>query len=153
MHIHMGACPGNIVKQINKSQSNLCIMPLFGGFPGGISGKEATYQGRRHKRCRFGPWVRKIPWRRKWQSTPVFLPRESHGPRSLQGCSPQGRKESDKTEATSQPHLYLKKGKEKEEVSVAIVYGILANPMHNPSIHYDTLLTYTTKKEQRGLAS
>ena len=33
------------------------------------------------KRLRFGPWVRKIPWSRKWQPSPVFLPRESHGPR------------------------------------------------------------------------
>ena len=44
------------------------------------------------------PWVGKIPWRRKWQSTPVFLPGESHGWRSLVGYSPQGRKESDTTE-------------------------------------------------------
>ena len=34
------------------------------------------------------PWVRKIPWRRAWQSTPVFLPGEFHGQRSLAGCSP-----------------------------------------------------------------
>ena len=42
------------------------------------------------KRCRFkfNPWVRKIPWRRKWQPTPVFLPGESHGQRSLGGYSP-----------------------------------------------------------------
>ena len=45
----------------------------------------------------FDPWVRKIPWRRKWQPTPVFLPGESHGQRSLAGCSPWGRKESDTT--------------------------------------------------------
>ncbi|KAB0353411.1 hypothetical protein FD755_023886 [Muntiacus reevesi] len=32
---------------------------------------------------RFDPWVRKIPWRRKWQPTPVFMPRELHGQRSL----------------------------------------------------------------------
>ena len=43
----------------------------------------------------FDPWVRKIPWRRKWQPTPVFLPGESHGGRSLVGCSPWGCKESD----------------------------------------------------------
>ena len=43
-------------------------------------------------------WVRKIPWRRKWQPTPVILPGESHGRRSLVGCSPQGRKELDTTE-------------------------------------------------------
>ena len=33
----------------------------------------------------FDPWVRKIPWRRAWQPTPVFLPGESHGQRSLAG--------------------------------------------------------------------
>ena len=43
----------------------------------------------------FGPWAGKIPWRRKWQSTLVFLPGESHGQRSLAGCSPWGHKEWD----------------------------------------------------------
>ena len=43
---------------------------------------------RSHKRQRFNPWVRKIPWRRKEQHTPVFLPRESNGQRSLVGYSP-----------------------------------------------------------------
>ena len=46
----------------------------------------------------FDPWVGKIPWRRKWQPTPVFLPGESHGQRSLVGYSPQGLKELDTTE-------------------------------------------------------
>ena len=50
------------------------------------------------RRPRFDPWVGKIPWRRKWQSTPVFVPGESHGQRSLAGCSPWGRKELDTTE-------------------------------------------------------
>ena len=44
------------------------------------------------------PWVGKIPWRRKWQPTPVFLPGESHGRRSQVGYSPWGCKESDMTE-------------------------------------------------------
>ena len=44
------------------------------------------------------PWVQKIPWIRKWQPMPVFLPRESHGWRSLEGYSPLGGKESDMTE-------------------------------------------------------
>ena len=44
------------------------------------------------------PWVGKILWRRKWQPTPVFLPGESDGQRSLVGYSPQGRKELDTTE-------------------------------------------------------
>ena len=38
--------------------------------------------------CGFDPWVRKIPWRRAWQPTPVFLPEEPHGQRSLAGYSP-----------------------------------------------------------------
>ena len=48
----------------------------------------------------FDPWVGKIPWGRKWQPTPVFLPGESHGQRSLVGSSPSGHKESDMTEVT-----------------------------------------------------
>ena len=70
------------------------------GFPGSTSGKEPTCQCRRCKRCGFNPWLRKIPWRRVWQPTPVFLPGESHGQRSLAGYSPLGCKESDTTEAT-----------------------------------------------------
>ena len=53
------------------------------GAAGGASGKEPTCQCRRHKRRWFDPWVRKIPWRRAWQPTPVFLPGESLGQRSL----------------------------------------------------------------------
>ena len=47
--------------------------------------------------CRFDPWVGNIPWRRTRQPTPVFLPAESHGQRSLAGYSPYGRKESNAT--------------------------------------------------------
>ena len=46
------------------------------------------------------PWVGKIPWRRKWQPTPVFLPGESQGRGSLVGCRLWGRTESDTTEVT-----------------------------------------------------
>ena len=46
----------------------------------------------------FDPWVRKIPWGRKWQTTPVFLPGKFHGQQSLTGYSPWGHKESDTTE-------------------------------------------------------
>ena len=49
------------------------------GFLSGTSGKQPAYQCRGHKRCGFDPWVRKIPWRRAWQPTPVFLPGEPHG--------------------------------------------------------------------------
>ena len=60
------------------------------GLPWWLSGKESACQCRRHKRCGFNPWARKIPWRRKWQPTPVFLPEKSHGQRSLVGYSPWG---------------------------------------------------------------
>ena len=52
------------------------------------------------KRRGFDPWVRKIPWRRKWQPTPVFLSGESHGQKKLAGSSPESRKGSDMTEYT-----------------------------------------------------
>ena len=57
------------------------------GLPWWLSGKEPTCQCRRG---RFNPWVRKIPWSRQWQPTPVFLPGRSHGQRSLTGYSPWG---------------------------------------------------------------
>ena len=49
---------------------------------------------------RFDPWVGKIPWRRAWKPTPVFLPGESQGQGSLVSYSPKGRKELDTTETT-----------------------------------------------------
>ena len=48
------------------------------------TGEESACQ---HRKCGFDPWVEKIPWRRKWQPAPVFLPRKSHGQRSLAGYS------------------------------------------------------------------
>ena len=65
------------------------------GFPGGTRGKEHACQCRRLKRPGFYPWVRKIPWQRAWQPTPVFLPGGTHRQKSLVGYSPQGRKELD----------------------------------------------------------
>ena len=59
-------------------------------------GKESTYNARD---------VRKIPWRRAWQPTTVFLSGESHGQRSLAGYSPWGQKESDTTEVAEQAHM------------------------------------------------
>ena len=54
-----------------------------------LSGKECAC---RYRRCRFNPWVGKIPWRRKWQPTAVFLPGIFHRQRSLAGYSPWGHK-------------------------------------------------------------
>ena len=57
---------------------------------------------------RFDPWVRKIPWRRAWPPTPVFLSGESHGQRSLAGYRPWGRRESDRTEVTTHASTPIK---------------------------------------------
>ena len=64
-----------------------------------LSGRESTCPWRRHG---FDPWVRKIPWRRKWQPTPVFLPVESHGRRSLAGYSSKDHKKVEHNLATKQ---------------------------------------------------
>ena len=75
------------------------------GLPRWLSDKESACQCRRH---RFDPW--KIPWRRKRQPTPVFLPGKFHGQRSLVDCSPWGCKESDTSEhtPTPMPSLFLR---------------------------------------------
>ena len=63
------------------SSKFLCRLPWW------LSGKEPTFLCRRQ---RFDPWVGKMPWRRKWQPTPVFLPGKCHGQRGLAGYSPRG---------------------------------------------------------------
>ena len=63
-----------------------------------LSGKESTCQCRICERRGFYSLVGKIPWRRKWQPIPLFLPEKSFGQRSLMGYTPWGRKESDMTE-------------------------------------------------------
>ena len=71
----------------------------------GLAGELTTPPGpqeqrqRGCKRCGFDPWVRKIPWKRAWQPTPVFLSGEFHGQRSLAGYSPYT-EESDAVEVT-----------------------------------------------------
>ena len=60
------------------------------------------------------PWVRKIPWSRKWQPTPVFLPGKSHGQRSLEGCRPWGCEEWDMTENSTE-EMEEKEREEKKE--------------------------------------
>ena len=62
---------------------------------------ESACQCTRHKRHGFDPWVRKIPWRRKWHPTPVFLPGKFLGQRSLAGNSPWDCKELDMTKQSA----------------------------------------------------
>ena len=69
-----------------------------GEIPGPHKGKELTCQGRRCKGLLVHPWVGKIPWRWKWQPTPVFLPGGSHGQEGPGGLQSMGLQESDTTE-------------------------------------------------------
>ena len=85
------------------------------GIPGGTVGKNLP--ARRHKRRGFHPWVRKIPWRRKWQPTPVFLPGKLHGQRNLAGHSPWGYRVKDErthahthTRTHTHTHRRIKQG-------------------------------------------
>ena len=79
-----GAPPFQSLVQFNST--NIYRVPTHAGLPWWLSGKESTCQCRRHV---LDPWVGRIPWRRKWLPTPVFLPGKSHGQRSLAGYSPQ----------------------------------------------------------------
>ena len=78
-----------------ESVVELRLSECLPGFPWWLSDKEFACWCRR---CRFYPWVGKIPWRRKWQPTPVFLPGKRYGQKSLVGCSSWGYKELDWTE-------------------------------------------------------
>ena len=113
------------------------------GFRRWLSGKESACQC---KRCGFNPWSRKIPWRRTWQPTPVFLPGKSHGQRSLAGYSPWTRKEWDtalwlnnnvgqwKIEIlmgnpeTVWPHLIFPKIKSMSTYQASLVAQLVKNP-------------------------
>ena len=81
-----------MVSKINFEAKRIFILKM--------SRQRICLQYRRHRRCGFDPWVWKIPWRRKWQPTPVFLPGKSHE-RSLVGYSPKDLKELDGSEQQS----------------------------------------------------
>ena len=106
MLLHTSNCPAVQCKRHfdmdwkNQSFVQLALLQcwLYYGvwsFPGGSDSESVCLQC---GRPRFDPWVVKIPWRRKWQPTPVLLPGKFHGWRSLVGYSPRGRKQSDTTE-------------------------------------------------------
>ena len=80
-----------------KSKKNYCETSLVAQIVNSLPAMQVT---------QVYPWVGKIPWRREWQPTPVFLPREFHGQRTLAGNSPQAHKESDTTEQLT--HTYTK---------------------------------------------
>ena len=80
-----------IAPQIVAPLSEMMTPTKEWGFPGGsvVKKKKICLQC---SRPGFSPWVRKIPWRKKWQSTPLFLPGKSHEERRLVDYSPWGRR-------------------------------------------------------------
>ena len=90
----------NIELFVSKSLLSKNILFIRASFCGGEGlpwrpcSKESSCQCKRYG---FDPWVRKIPWRKKWQPTLIFLPGKFHRRRSLAGYSPWGDKESDMT--------------------------------------------------------
>ena len=91
-------------------------------FPGGTVVKESSGQCRRLKRHGFNPCVGKIPWNRKRQPTPVFLPGKSHGQRSLAGYSPWGCKELDMTKPTC---ARVHRGRENLSSGSCVLWGLI----------------------------
>ena len=93
--------------ELSGRSFSLCLQEKGKGFPFYFKSfstqlalvVKTAYQCRRHQRCGFNPWIGKIPWKRAWQPTAVFLPGESPGTEEPGGLySPQGRKESDQTD-------------------------------------------------------
>ena len=101
------ACIGWMVETVSpQSTGQLCFPSNMRktGLPWWLSGKEPVCPCWRHM---FDPQVRKIPWRREWQSTPVFLSGKSHGQGSLMLYCPWGLKESGMTGQLTHTHIYL----------------------------------------------
>ena len=114
-----------IVSHIRSSCFSICLLPLWPlnplcgthGIAGDLnclSGKPLACLCRRHG---SHPWVGKIPWKWKWQPTPVFLPGKSHGQRSLAGYSPWGRRAGHDGATKQQPQQHLEKTKLEPAVS------------------------------------
>ena len=76
-------------------------IPTTKDFPGGSDSRVCL----QCRRAGFNPWAREIPWRRKWQSTPIFLPGKPHGWSSLADYSPWSSKELDITEWLTHTHI------------------------------------------------
>ena len=84
----------NVSKSLNLSEAQFChLRNGMWGFPGGSVVKNPPASAG-DGQMQFDPWVGKIPWRRAWQPTPVFLPRKFLGQRSLVGYSPWGSQRS-----------------------------------------------------------
>ena len=112
--------------------------------PRWLSGKESAFQCRGPKRCMFNPWVRKIPWKRKWQLAPVFLPGKFHGQRSLVDYSPLGHKEWNMTEHEC---TYINKC----IYMVGPPYTWVPHPWIQPALDWKYLGKRNSKKYQKAI--
>ena len=125
------------VRSILKWRAEHCLAPRFlpcssphaylEVLPRWHSGKKSTCQCRRFKRHGFDPWVGKMPWSRKWQPTPLFLPGKSHGQRSLADYSP-GRCRVRHDWATEYTHVHIPWGRTVESCRVWAVKFFLIFP-------------------------
>ena len=84
------------------------VVKFIRGFSGGSVVKESACRRSRRRRCGFDSWVGEIPWRRKWQPTPVILPGKSYGQRKLAGYSPWDRKKVGPNLATTQQQKFTR---------------------------------------------
>ena len=91
----------------------------FMDFPLAQQIKKSICQFRRH---RFSPWVQKIPWRRKWQPTPVFLPEKSHGQRSLAGYIDGVAKSQTELSSQVYSHNFINEG-EVVKIKTDVIWG------------------------------
>ena len=104
------------------------------------SGEESAHQCGRHRSLGFLPWLRKIPWGRKWLPSPVFLPGKSYGQKSLAGCNPRGCKESDTAERAHTLALESEEGKCSDgKISFDLLLGIPSWDLSVTHHHHETL--------------
>ena len=109
------------------------------------NGKESACQCRRHERHRFSPWIGKIPWGRKWQPSPVFLPGKVHGQRRLAGYSSWGHKKSDTTEHTHSQltsNVVIVSGKQWRDSAIHIHGSILPQTPLPSKLPHNTEQSY-----------
>ena len=92
-----------LVIQIPSSYKDACHIGL--GFPGSTMIKNLPANDKQTRRHGFDPWVRKIPWKRKWKPTPVFLPGESHGQRAWRATVHEVEKSW--TQLSTHAHIYM----------------------------------------------
>ena len=127
-------------RERNREQSRDCkgledlkFLGMFGEFrrvgwktPRWHSGKESAWQSAwRWNRSRFNPWVKKVPWSRKWQPTAVFLPGKFHRQRSLVGYSPWRLRELDVIKhACMQQHRVGNSNHEKKAINGILSYEL-----------------------------